>query len=67
MLHERGQQGSNRKLAARVGQWEQERVKAIALIIGGAHGHSGELRAKADILWSLGRLTFRHELVLVLE
>jgi 23S rRNA (pseudouridine1915-N3)-methyltransferase len=66
VLDERGQQWSSRELAARVGQWEQERVKTIALIIGGADGHSGELRAQADVLWSLGRLTFQHELALVL-
>jgi 23S rRNA (pseudouridine1915-N3)-methyltransferase len=66
VLDERGQQWSSRELAARVGQWEQERVKSMALLIGGADGHSGELRAKADTLWSLGRLTFQHELALVL-
>jgi len=66
VLDERGEQWTSRELAGRVGQWEQERVKTMALLIGGADGHSGELRAKADILWSLGRLTFQHELALVL-
>ena len=65
-LDERGEEVTSRELAARIGRWEQERVKAMALLIGGADGHSGELRAKADILWSLGRLTFQHELALVL-
>jgi len=66
VLDERGDQWSSRDLAGRVNQWEQSRVKSIALLIGGADGHSTELRAKADTLWSLGRLTFQHELALVL-
>jgi 23S rRNA (pseudouridine1915-N3)-methyltransferase len=65
-LDERGEQLTSRDFAARVGQWEQARVKSVALLIGGADGHSAELRAKADWLWSLGRLTFQHELALVL-
>jgi len=65
-LDERGEQCASREFAARVGRWEQERVKSVALLIGGADGHGGELRAQADWLWSLGRLTIQHELALVL-
>jgi 23S rRNA (pseudouridine1915-N3)-methyltransferase len=64
-LDERGEQWSSRELAGQVGKWEQDRVKSIALLIGGADGHSAELRAGADRLWSLGRLTLQHELALV--
>ena len=65
-LDERGEQCSSRELAQRVGQWEQDRVKSIALLIGGADGHSQAMRDQADWLWSLGRLTFQHELALVM-
>ena len=65
-LDERGEQLSSRELAGRVGQWEQDRLKSVALLIGGADGHGAQLRARADWLWSLGRLTFQHELALVL-
>ena len=65
-LDERGEQLSSRELAGRVGRWEQERVKSVALLIGGADGHGPEVRARSDWLWSLGRLTFQHELALVL-
>jgi 23S rRNA (pseudouridine1915-N3)-methyltransferase len=41
-------------------------VKSVALLIGGADGHGPELRSRADWVWSLGRLTFQHELALVL-
>ena len=46
-LDERGAQFTSRDLAAKVGQWEQDRIKDIALLIGGADGHSPALRAKA--------------------
>lgn len=65
-LDERGEQLTSRELAGRVGLWEQERVKSVALLIGGADGHSAKLRAQADWLWSLSRLTFQHELALLL-
>src|ERR1700689_815286 len=45
-LDERGEQLSSREFAGRVGQWEQERVKSVALLIGGADGHGAELRAR---------------------
>jgi 23S rRNA (pseudouridine1915-N3)-methyltransferase len=64
-LDERGEQLSSRALAGRVAQWEQARVKGIALLVGGADGHDEELRRRADFLWSLGRLTLQHELALV--
>ena len=66
VLDESGGQCSSAELAGRVGQWELDRVKSVALLIGGADGHARELRERADWLWSLGRLTFQHELALVL-
>jgi len=66
VLDERGEEVTSRELSARVGQWEQGRVKSVALLIGGAEGHDAALRAQADWVWSLGRLTIQHELALVL-
>ena len=37
----------------------------IALLIGGADGHSDELRDKADQIWSLSGFTMQHELAQV--
>jgi len=65
VLDERGEELSSRELAERVGRWERERVKSVALLLGGAEGHSEELRARADWVWALGRLTLQHELALV--
>lgn len=60
-----GEQITSRELAGRLAQWELERVKAIAFLIGGADGHSDELRRRAGWRWSLGKLTLQHELALI--
>jgi 23S rRNA (pseudouridine1915-N3)-methyltransferase len=65
VLDERGAEVGSRALAARVTDWENSRVKGIALIIGGADGHTPELRSSANWLWSLSKLTLQHELALV--
>ena len=65
VLDERGAEVTSRALAEKVSSWEQSRVKGIALLIGGADGHTPELRASAGWLWSLSKLTLQHELALV--
>ncbi len=65
VLDERGEQVGSRAFAEKIGAWEQRSVKEIALIIGGADGHTDELRRAADWLWSLSKLTLQHELALV--
>jgi 23S rRNA (pseudouridine1915-N3)-methyltransferase len=64
-MDERGDQVTSRELATRVARWEQDRVKGVAFLIGGADGHTPELRAQADWRWALGKLTLQHELALV--
>lgn len=64
-LDERGTSWSSRELAGRVGDWELGGRRDVALLIGGADGHTTELRDAADVLWSLSTLTLQHELALV--
>jgi 23S rRNA (pseudouridine1915-N3)-methyltransferase len=64
-LDERGEQVASRELAARLSRWEMDRVKNVAFLIGGADGHTDDLRCRADWRWSLGKLTLQHELALV--
>jgi 23S rRNA (pseudouridine1915-N3)-methyltransferase len=65
VLDERGEQVTSRDLAARITAWELSRVKGVAFLIGGADGHTDELRQRADWRWSLSRLTLQHELALI--
>ncbi len=70
ILDERGEQITSRALASRISAWEQTgTVKGIAILIGGADGHTEELRRTAHWMWSLSKLTLQHEMafVLVLE
>lgn len=38
----------------------------VAFVIGGAYGVTPELQARADVIWSLSRLVFPHQLVRLL-
>lgn len=65
VLDERGSLVTSRALAKRLSDWELRSVKGVAFLIGGADGHTDELRKRADWLWSLTTLTLQHELALV--
>ncbi len=65
VLDERGKEWTSREFAERIGDWELSGRRDAALLIGGADGHSAELRQGADVLWSLSPLTLQHELALV--
>ena len=66
VLDERGTLLDSRAFAARVVGWEnQGGNKGIALLIGGADGHTDSLRREADWIWALTPLTLQHELALV--
>jgi 23S rRNA (pseudouridine1915-N3)-methyltransferase len=65
VLDERGAEVSSRAFASRITEWETHSKRDFALIIGGADGHTEELRAAAGWTWALSRLTLQHELALV--
>ncbi len=67
VMDERGEQVTSREFAERITGWEMRgTVKGIAVLIGGADGHTADLRSRADWTWSLSRLTLQHEMALVL-
>lgn len=65
ILDERGKALSSRQLAQKIDDWEMRAVRQVAFLIGGADGHTQELRAKSDTLWTLSSYTLQHELALV--
>jgi 23S rRNA (pseudouridine1915-N3)-methyltransferase len=65
VLDERGDHLGSRELAKKIDAWEQRGPRDFALLIGGADGHTDELRQAADWKWSLSKLTLQHELALV--
>ena len=56
---------SSPELAGQVESWGLEGKKEIVFIIGGHLGVAPELKAKADVRWSLSRLTLTHEMARV--
>jgi 23S rRNA (pseudouridine1915-N3)-methyltransferase len=65
VLDERGEHLTSRALSRKLGEWELHSKRDLALVIGGADGHTDELRQAAGWCWSLGKLTLQHELALV--
>ena len=64
-LDERGQAWSTGDLAKRLDDWMMQ-GDSVALLVGGAAGHSPELLAQCSARWSLSSLTFPHMLVRVI-
>jgi len=59
VLDGRGQALSSAALAGRLGKW-RESVRELAFLIGGADGHGADVLARADVLLSLGPMTWPH-------
>lgn len=64
-LDERGQEVTTLQLAERMKLWMSS-GRNIAFIIGGADGLHADVKARADWLWSLSKLTLPHAMVRVL-
>lgn len=66
VLDERGEQSSSGELAELLSEHQLRSTRRISLIVGGAEGHSEQIRLKANWLWALSRLTLQHELALMI-
>lgn len=65
LLDERGQAFSSRGLAERVEGWQSGGADVV-FVIGGPDGVSAAVAERADLAWSLSRLTLPHGLARVL-
>ncbi len=65
VLDERGETWTTADFVSRVEGWQMNAVKRVAILIGGADGHTDELRRGADHLIALSGFTLQHELALV--
>jgi 23S rRNA (pseudouridine1915-N3)-methyltransferase len=66
LLDEAGVQLSSNELAGILDDLDMQTAKRIVFIIGGAYGVTDELKRRADLLWSLSKLVFPHQLVRLL-
>jgi 23S rRNA (pseudouridine1915-N3)-methyltransferase len=60
-----GREWSSIELADEVEKWQIDGRREIAFIIGGHNGVSKEVIARANLRWSLSRLTLTHEMARV--
>jgi len=65
-LDERGKTLSSEALAKQISSWQQRGIGELAFAIGGADGLDDLLRKRADMLLSLGTMTWPHMLVRVM-
>lgn len=66
LLDEDGTQLASNDLADILDTLDMHVAKRIVFIIGGAYGVTDDLKRRADVLWSLSKLTFPHQLVRLL-
>ena len=65
-LDERGQHLSSEKFAQFIGTHRDEGMREMNFLIGGADGHSKQMRARADKILALGTMTWPHMLARVM-
>ena len=65
LLDSRGQQYSSEEFAAHLGRVRDDGAQRVVLAIGPADGWSPAVRQRANLLFSLGRVTLPHQLARV--
>ncbi|WP_315926088.1 23S rRNA (pseudouridine(1915)-N(3))-methyltransferase RlmH [Mesorhizobium sp. SP-1A] len=66
LLDERGRDLGSEDFAGRLGLFRDEGRRAMIIAIGGADGHDQSLRDQADLVLSLGAMTWPHQLVRIM-
>jgi 23S rRNA (pseudouridine1915-N3)-methyltransferase len=65
LLDVNGRDWSSTELAGELKRWENDSVKEVAIVIGGAEGVNAEVSKRAGKCWRLSRLTLTHEMARV--
>ena len=65
-LDRTGKQLESEAFAALLQQWQEQNRKTISFVIGGALGLSRQVVAAADMVLSLSKMTFTHEMARLL-
>lgn len=63
VLDERGENMDSIAFAQKIENWRLSGVSEICFLIGGADGHTDEVRHRADLMLSFGKLTLPHMLI----
>jgi 23S rRNA (pseudouridine1915-N3)-methyltransferase len=63
ILDRNGKEYSSEELAEKLSVWQNKGIRNLVIIIGGPLGLSCSIKKKADVVLSLSRLTFTHEMI----
>ena len=66
VLDEKGKTMDSRAFAGQLSRWQDEGQRDVAFLIGGADGHATDVRERAQLLLSLGSMTWPHMLARVM-
>lgn len=66
LLDERGNQWSSEELSGYIETWQNQAVRSVVFVVGGAYGVSQAVHDRANQVWSLSRLVFPHEIARLL-
>jgi 23S rRNA (pseudouridine1915-N3)-methyltransferase len=61
-----GKHFSSNEFADKISAWEGQSMKGVCYLIGGPLGLSDEVRKRADLLLSLSKMTFTHDMARLL-
>jgi 23S rRNA (pseudouridine1915-N3)-methyltransferase len=62
VLDSRGHQYTSEGIADLISSWQSQGLKQVSFLIGGALGLSGEVLQSANLLISLSKMTFTHDM-----
>lgn len=65
VLDEHGKEFSSLGFSKQLSDWQDAGVAKVAFLIGGADGHTDELKKRANLLLSFGKITLPHMLARV--
>ncbi|MGB0748562.1 MAG: 23S rRNA (pseudouridine(1915)-N(3))-methyltransferase RlmH [Magnetospiraceae bacterium] len=63
VLDEKGKTLTSQAFATRLEAWQMDGIRDVAFLIGGANGHGAAVKSRANLLLSLGGMTWPHMLV----
>ncbi len=63
VLDENGKNLSSKELAGQISKWQSDGNSSFVFLIGGACGHGDKVKKRANLLLSMGKLTWPHMLV----
>lgn len=66
VLDSQGEQFTSEGFSRKIDEWEMQGIKQVCYLIGGPDGHAAEVLAAADLLVSLSKMTFTHDMARLL-